>query len=349
MLLLILSIAVCLFGVGCSEPAPSALEPEAGNEANPQKPYEIQIVSLPMGYEIYNAGIGLAEIINKNSTWLKAVGVEGKNPTVSTKTLIAEPNKKKNTIFFMDAYTPWAGQNKIGGYADVNYDFSKFRGLYTLTCGPNALIVVDPNIKTLQDLKGKTFVPASTPNSEIDVIYQGIFEEAGILDDVNIEYMNPPSAAEALRDGKVDAIMVSLSLSDLEKNEWLPSPSLVELVAMADVYPLSIPAEHINAFAQKSGCPAIPLDLPPGTISPLQTEPLGALNKHLMWGVHVDMPDNVVNEILSIVYENMEELKKCTTNVPTQETMATMGFPEELVHPAAVQFYKKHNIPITSY
>ena len=199
---LVLLIAVSLVVAGCSE---SASEPEANTEVDSEEstgadseeePFEIQIVSLAVGYDVYNSGIGLSEMINKKSTWLKAVSLEGKNPTVSTKMLIAEPERKKNTVFFMDSFTPWAGEQKIGGYADVDYDYSKFRGLFTLGCGPNALVVIDPNIKTLQDLKGKRVVITSTPGCEIDVIYKGIFEEAGVLDDINLEYMSQAASAE---------------------------------------------------------------------------------------------------------------------------------------------------------
>jgi len=358
---LALLLIISLVAIGCpatpttppTTAPPTTAPPTTAPPTTPaeHEPYEIQIVSLPAGYSVYTLGIALAKIINENSTWLHAVGIEGKNPLVSTKTLIAEPELKKTTVFFMDAYTPWAGEKGIGGYADTPYNYSKFRGLFTLGAGPNGLVVADPKIKSLQDLKGKRVVTTGTPGSEIDFLFKGIFEEAGILDEVKLEYMAGAASADALRDGLVHAIMASMSLRDPKTDEWGASPYVIELAAMKDTYPLSIPAEYINAFAQKSGCPAVPVEVPPGTIGPLQTEPCTVINKHLVWAVHVDMPDDVVEEILRIVYENAREFVKYDPlgEILSKETMATMGLSEERVHPAAVQFYKKHGIPITNF
>lgn len=316
-----------------------------------KKPYTVEIHSLPVGFATYALGVGLATEINKYSTWLRATSIEGKSPDVHIKMMIKDPEKKKHVITFSDSWIPWAGQNEIGPFKGWSYDYSKFVGLYTMGCGPNGLVAVDPKIKTLEDARGKKFVPSSTKGGIVDAVLNSILKEAGILDDLKLEWMKPEAAADALKDGLVSMIQVPLSFFALP-NTYRPGPTLVELMALKPVNFISIPRKHVEDFAKKTGCPVTPLTIPPRMIGPLQTDPWEVINKHIFWSVHVDMPDEVVNEILSIVYERTHVFKDyhpAGAMILTKETMATMGLPEKAIHPAALKFYKEKRIPITYF
>lgn len=319
--------------------------------APPHKPYTVEIHSLPVGFATYALGTGLAVEITKNSTWLRATSIEGKSPDVHMKMMIKEPERKKYVVTFSDAWIPWAGEQQIGPFKGVPYDYSKFRGLFTMGCGPNALVAVDPEIKTLEDMRGKRFVPGSTKGGIVDAVLGGVLKEAGIWDHLKLEWMKPDAAGDALKDGLVHVIMVPLSLFALP-NTYKPGPTLVELMAVKPTNFFSIPAKHTEDFAKKTGCPVTPLTIPPRMIGPLQTEPWEVINKHIFWSVHVDMPDDVVTEILSIVYERTHVFKDyhpAGAMILTKETMATMGLPEKALHPAAVKFYKEKRVPITFF
>jgi TRAP-type uncharacterized transport system substrate-binding protein len=65
----------------------------------------------------------------------------------------------------------------------------------------------------------------------------------------------------------------------------------------------------------------------------------------------MDMPDDVVAEILRIGYENAYKLKEATieAEIITKETLASLSMPESGYHPAAVKFFKGKGIKITGF
>ena len=57
-------------------------------EGGEQKPFELTISTIPAGFSSYIMGMALAEQINKNSKWLKAIATEGRGPAEHMKTLM---------------------------------------------------------------------------------------------------------------------------------------------------------------------------------------------------------------------------------------------------------------------
>ncbi|MDW8003023.1 MAG: TAXI family TRAP transporter solute-binding subunit [Deltaproteobacteria bacterium] len=309
--------------------------------------YTLDIISLPVGYGVYNMGVGLAEEINKNSKIIKAAHFEGKDPTVTMRMLITEPARKKRTIFFCDSWATWAGEKQIGLLRDVKYDYSKFKGLYLLSVSPNVLATTNPNIKTLEDLKGKRVVLTSTRGGVVDNVLGGILKEAGILDTLKLQYLKPAEAKDALKDGLIDAAMFGISLRKLP-NVYKSAPTLVELTSTKDTYFISIPKIYVESFARKMNCYVRSVKVPPKMMGPLQTEPVEVISKYLFWACHSELPDEVVSEVLQIVYDRAHLFKNYDLmgEILSKETMAKMGLKEHEIDPAAVKFYKEKKIPI---
>lgn len=241
--------------------------------------YNLDIVSLPVGYGVYNMGVGLSEEINKNSSFLRAAHFEGKDPTVTMKMLVLEPERKKRTIFFSDSWACWAGERQIGVLKGVKYDYSKFKGLYLLSFSPNILATTNPKIRTLEDLKGKKVVLTSTKGGVVDNVLGGILKEAGVLETLKLQYLKPHEAKDALKDGLIDAAMFGISLKGLP-NIYKAAPALVELVSTKDTYFISIPKKYVESFAKKEKCYMRSVLVPPKMIGPLQTESLEAVGKY---------------------------------------------------------------------
>ncbi len=319
-------------------------------QAQPPSPYKVEVFSLPIGYNVYNMGVALVEEINKNTKLLKAAHFEGKDPTVHIKMLIMEPERKRHTIFFADSWATWAGEKQLGALKGVKYDYGKFRGLFALSAGPNTLVTTNPQIRTLEDLKGKRVVLTSTPGGVVDLVIGGILREAGVLEHLKLQYIKPKEAVDALKDGLIDAAMFGLSLRALP-NTWGPSPSLVELTSTKNTYFIPVPGRHIKAFSEKTGCNVGVATIPPKMLGPLQTEPLEVINKHIFWAVHLEMPDEAVKEVLNIVYNRAHAFKDYDPlgQILSKETMARMGLKEEQLHPAALTFYKEKRIPIGGF
>lgn len=315
-----------------------------------QERYVIDVISLPIGYGVYDLGVGLADVINKNSKWIKANHFEGKEPTVTMRLLIAEPEKKKRTIFFSDSWSNWAGMAQLGVLKGIQYDYTKFKGLFLISVGPNVLATLNPKIKTLEDLRGKRVVLSSTPGGVVDLIFKGIFKEAGVEGDIKYQYLKPGEAVNAIKDGLVDVIQGGVSLRQ-PPDVYGPAPALVDLASTRDTYFVKVPEKYIKTFAEKNRCNVTPVKIPPKQLGPLQLEPLETIAKSLFWAVHLEVPDNVVSEVIKIVYENTEKFKDYnpTGKILTKSTMALMGLKEYEIHPAALKFYKENRIPIGSF
>ncbi len=50
--------------------------PVGRTQAAPQQ-FKLEIRTLPSGFSAYNIGVAFADLISKNSSWLKAVHIEG--------------------------------------------------------------------------------------------------------------------------------------------------------------------------------------------------------------------------------------------------------------------------------
>lgn len=355
---LILVLASLPFMAACAPaptPPPTPPTPAPPTPAPPTpptpEPYEIEASTIPAGFASYVIGVALAELINKNSTWLRCTALEGRGPVEHLKLLVTEPEKRATYLFFNTPWEQWMAERQMGPFADFPFDYSEFKFVALIGCAANGIIVTDPKIKTLEDLRGKRIITDSGPGKGRYTAYTGILKQAGITEeDVKHEYGSGSAAGDALRDGLVAAIYSGATLVE-PPNTWLPSPFEAELIATQDIYFLSFPEEYIEAFGEETGFPATAATVPPGMFSPLQTEPYTFLTKHLAWCAHRDMPDDVVYEICRVIYENAEQFKEFIPAgaIITKETMATMGVTEEALHPGALKFYKEKGVPITSF
>lgn len=308
--------------------------------------YEVEIISLPVGYGVYNMGVGLAEVINRNSKKVHATHIEGKSPDVTMRMLITEPERRKKTIFFSDSWANYMGKKQIGVLKGIEYDYDKFKGLFLLSFSPNIFATVNPKLRSVEDLKGKKVVLSSTPGGVVHVVVGGILKEVGVLDTLKLEWMKPNEAKEALKDGLIDAALFGISLQTLP-NKYKCAPALIELVSTKDTYFLNIPAQYIERFGKKEGCLVKPTQILAQMLGPKQEEVV-TVGKYTFWAVHEDMPDEVVQEILRVVHQNIGEFKRYDPmgEILNPNTMARMGLTEREIHPAAARYYKKNNIPI---
>ncbi len=316
-----------------------------------QEPYEISISTLPTGFASYIMGVALAEQINKNSDWLKAIAMEGRGPAEHMKLLVTKPEKRTNYLFFNSTWDIWEAKQQIGPYKGFPFNYDEFRFVSLLGIAGNGLCTLDPEIDTLKELEGKRVIFDSSKGKGRQITYNGILKEAGVnIDSLRFQYASGKASADALRDGLVDVIYTGHVLKDLP-NVFVNSPFQAELVATKDTYFLSMDPDAVNAFKGKTGHPLAMVELPPKMLGPKQEDPCNILIKPLGFAAHVSMPDRVVTEILRVAYENAEKFKEYTPMgaVFTKESMASLSIPPEGYHPAAVEFYKEKGVKITGF
>ena len=331
----------------------SSLSPSVGAQAKPklQEPFQLEISTIPAGFASYNIGVALADLISKNSTWLKATHIEGRSPAAHMRTLVTKPEKRKNYLFFNTTWDLWEAKKQVGPYTKFPFNYDEFRFVMLMGIAGNGLCTKDPNMKSVKDVAGKKVIFDSTPGSGRELVYYGMLREAGVaIESLKPQYSTGQAAAEALRDGLVDVIYTGSTLQRLP-NVHLNSPFMTELVSTVKTYFVPFEEKHVKAFKDKTGHPATLMMIPPKMHGPLQTEPYGTLIKPLGFCAHLDLPEDVVTEILRIVSENAHQLKEATVaaEIITKETLASLSMPESGYHPAAVRFFKSKGIKITGF
>ena len=318
--------------------------------ASAGQPYSIEISTLPAGFSTYTMGVALADLINKNSTWLKAIAVEGRGAAENMKLLVRKPDKRKNTVFFNVPWELWGAKNGATAFKGFDFDYDEFKFIHFSGMAVDVLMTLDPEIKDLHDLTGKKVCFDTAPGKSRHVVYNGILEQIGVdLTKLHQQYGSGKITADRLRDGLVEVGYGAGLVTKLPNIQKL-SPFSAQLVATKDTYFISFPEAAVNAFKQKTGHPLVYVKIPPKMYSPLQTKELGGLGKSLGFCAHQSLPDEVVTEILRIVYQNAHKFISYTplAAVITQKTLASMGIPESGYHPAAVRFFKQNDIPVTS-
>ena len=312
------------------------------------KPYEIELVGLFAGSTGYVVGNALAGWINKESKWLKATAPESLGGFLNVKEIVAEPAKKKTRMFFTNREIMWAGKKRLGPYAVApfnTFDYDEFKALWFCILGGGSYITTNPNIKTFADLDGKKVVIESEAGGVKSVYLLNLFKQAGIKP--RGSYVKSPVAVGALKDGMVDAIWGTSDLKSLP-NTWVPGGRYRELIATRDVYPINFPKGPYDAMVKELGFMETLAERPPYSLNKKQTAPWVVKQQHMYWAAHQDMPDDVVTEVLNILYKHCEELGQFKANqkLVSKKTLGAMGLPEEALHPAALRFYKEKDMSL---
>ena len=142
--------------------------------------------------------------------------------------------------------TDFALTNGIFVYSAKNgiAPFTEMKATNILGIGPvsaswfQMAVVKDSGIKTYMDLKGKR-VNYAEKGSNGEYMTRTIFEQLGIADDIQKEYMRWDQAATAMTDGNIAAFGIP---------NPIPSPSILQASASASLRLLTLPDPVIKYF-----------------------------------------------------------------------------------------------------
>lgn len=148
----------------------------------------------------------------------------------------------------------WAGTNSFAEDGAVQ-SFRVVAGLYAEAV---QLITMDPEIKSVADLAGKS-VSIGAPGSGVYFNAVDVLAAAGLTEnDINAQYQSFADSTEALKDGKIDAAFIVAGA---------PTPAITELCTTASAYLVPIDgeiAENIMANCPYYTTYAIPAGTYPG-------------------------------------------------------------------------------------
>jgi len=321
------------------------------SSAEARDPYRIEFYSLPAAFPPYAIGVGVADLINKNSTWLRATALEGRGPVEAMKFVVTDPKKKTNFFFFNQPKWVWSADQKHPAFKKHPYDYmGKIKFAVFIGVAANTLATLNPKIKTLKDFAGKKVAVDGGPGRVRQLLYEDMFRQAGVLDKVKFEYMRGGAAAKAMQDGLIDGCYIAWDLME-PPNTWRANSYTTEMMTTKKVYFIPIPKTYFENYKKRTGYMDHFIEFPPKFFSELQTQPAGCFVSHHSWSCHEDMPDDVVTELCRIVYENTDKLKQYhpSAAIITKENLGKMDVTESMVHPAALKFFKEKGIKIGSF
>jgi len=333
--LLTVGLVVPLLICSCAAPAPPPSERE---------PLQIDIRSGKLGRSSYVLSFGLSDLINKNSTWLRATNIECKGSTESIMYIQNHPEKAASTVFWANQYAQTIAQRAD---APLEKPYLGFRYIALVTMPPIAILSTDPNIRTIQDLAGKR-VSVGPKGASIEYLTRFILDYGyGIWDEIKPSYLSWGACKDALLDGTIDAGVQTGEIYSVE-GDWVPGPALEELFSTRECYLITYSEEAAAKAAEKSGYPIRLVSYKPTAFGKTPAQEWNGVIHYNSWCCDASMPDEVVTEIVRVIYEHADEFVSYHASGKSirRETLAAIATDRDSFHPGAAKFYDEKGIKI---
>ena len=196
------------------------------------------------------------------------------------------------------------------------------------------IVTLNPDIKTVADLKGKSVSIGAAGSgvyfNAIDVLgAYGLTEE-----DIKPTYQSFADSAEALQDGQIDAAFVVAGA---------PTTAITSLAATKSVYLVSLDDEHIDALIEESPFYAKAV-IPADTYGTPEDATTVAVSAVVI--ASNDVADVDVYNFLCGVYENLDDLAKAHDKANELSLEFASSFTGVPYHPGAVQYFADKGIEL---
>ena len=317
--------------------------PLTGYCAEPeQEPYKLTVWGVRPGMTLYAYSVALSDLATKYSKWLKINVISGSIQAATW----ANPKRRAFQFAAGDNRQRWKYMNGKFGADKVKYDWDKnVRYLTLINFLVDGFVSIDPKIKSFKDFKGKRVSFGSQPNSDFDFIFEKLleFEGMSMKDLGSFEFMPPPRASNALKDGLIDVAFAGYAVNSLKPLKFGASPFSRKLAETTKLNFIDVNPDAVRHVSK-----LIPVGLayvPAGSLKGQTKEHIG-ISKSLCFAIDLSVPDRVVTEIARLVYEHADEFVKYVPvgKIISKDTMAAIGRPGEEFHPAMWKFMQKHGI-----
>ena len=220
--------------------------------------------------------------------------------------------------------------NGTNTYAETGA-VTSFVALGALYAETVQLITCDPDIKSVEDLAGKSVcvgdVGSGTYYNTVDIL-----SAYGMtLDDITPVYQSFGDSAESLKDGKIDVAV---------QTAGAPTPAITDQAATNDVYLISIDAEHMDILLANAPWYAA-YTIPAGTYNGVDEDTTTITTKATLIAKD-DIDENTAYTIVSTIFENKDAITELhAKGAELDLTFATEGIAAPFAAGAAKYFAEK--------
>ncbi len=195
-------------------------------------------------------------------------------------------------------------QSDVMAYAwDGSRSFEKdgkvdsFRVVAGLYAEAVQLVTMDPEIKTVADLKGKS-VSIGAPASGVYFNAIDVLNAAGLTEeDIKPQYQSFADSADALKDGKIDAAFIVAGA---------PTPAITELAMTKDAY--LVPIDGAVADSLMDSCPFYTTYVIPANTYKGQTEDVTTITVKATLIVSANASEDDVYKLTAAIFENIDAI-----------------------------------------
>ena len=187
----------------------------------------------------------------------------------------------------------WEGTRSFESEGAVD-SFRTVAGLYAEAV---QLVTMDPAIKSVADLKGKS-VSIGAPGSGVYFNAIDVLTAAGLTEaDVKAQYQSFADSADALKDGKIDAAFIVAGP---------PTPAITELCTTNSAY--LVPIDGAIADALMASCPFYTVHTIPAETYPGQTTDVNTVTVKATLIVNADASEDDVYNLTAAIFDNIEAI-----------------------------------------
>ena len=197
------------------------------------------------------------------------------------------------------------------------------------------IVTMNPEIKTVADLKGKT-VSIGAAGSGVYFNALDILGAYGLSeDDIDAQYLNFADSADNLKDGKIDAAFIVAGA---------PTTAITDLATGGKVYLVSLDADHVAKLCESSPYykeNVIKADVY-GLDEDVTTVAIAALGL-----ARDDVADADVVNFLKSVFDNLDEVTDAHAKGAEMSLEFASSITDIPYHSGAVQFFADNGITVS--
>lgn len=302
-----------------------------GGAATTTKVTNVNIATATTGGVYYPLGNAMAQLFNQKIPNIKASA----QATAGTPQNVLLMQKNEAEVAFAQngvAYYAYNGQEM---FKDKPAKF--LRGITNLY--PNVMHIVvraDSNITSIKQLEGKKFVPGAVGSAteinskEILGLYGLDYKEKK---NIKVDYLGYSEAADALKDGRVDAILIA---------GGIPTSAVLDAASSIKIRVLTIEPDMMQKLTKEMPW-YYEVMIPKGTYMG-QTEDVRTVAVANLLVVRQDLSDDLVYQMTKSIHENQPTLvnaHKAAADIKLQDAYKGMTVP---MHPGAEKYYKEKGV-----
>jgi TRAP-type uncharacterized transport system substrate-binding protein len=316
---------------------------------------KISIIAARPGDAWYVLSHALSVFINERSTSLRAEVQATAGITDNTRMVAAKPEKYADhlVVTMIPGQSVW-GEGK---YLPLK--------IGSMLHSASAWVTLNPNLKKLSDLKGKTVYLQRKVRYNYVWIFVDLLEQEGVWQSVKALHGGIASGLTALQDGGADA--ASQTINFVYPDKFSPSSGLEELKTRGPLHFLQQGDVKTNIAKIAKACrsdefaglnlPNLANVVPAKSLGPNQTEDMAVVSCPVFWAAGKEMPNDVVYEVTRILYGaakngDFDKYHMMGKGI-TPEFLTTSFWDEQEArknhHPGALKFYDDNGIRLKSF